>query len=422
MDDNEYNIPVGNYTITKQIGVGAFSSVWIGENNLSGVPVAVKIVPKSTIETPESVTRFQREISLEQKIYHPLISQFYEMIEDQKYYYIFMEYADNGDLATLLEDRGQLNENMCRFFFAQLVLAIEYLHNECRIVHRDLKPQNVLLDRYNNIRLTDFGLSNTFSDNNPVLNTGCGSPAFVAPEIAMGKSYTKAADIWSLGVMLYEMATGKLPFEGDDVHTIMTAIVHQEPLYPMTMSRELINLLKRMLCKSPEQRITIKEIRENEWACPEFIQAMTNEINDVRLQNSENEFEHDIRRDASRLQSERSELIEELYSRMSSARTKLPTTIQHIPPNSLPPPQFKALNDSSNSQEEKSSTNPSSPVRFSRKKKLKPSPSLSDLRIPYSPTKASPEKSIGFNRSQSSYYMLPKRRSPIKVPRIVQEV
>ena len=421
MDDDEYNIPVGNYTITKQIGVGAFSSVWIGENNLTGVPVAVKIVPKSTIETPESMTRFQREISLEQKIYHPLISQFYEMIEDQKYYYIFMEYADNGDLATLLEDRGQLNENMCRFFFVQLLLAIDYLHNELRIVHRDLKPQNVLLDRYNNIRLTDFGLSNTFSDINPVLNTGCGSPAFVAPEIAMGKSYTKAADIWSLGVMLYEMATAKLPFEGDDVHSIMTAIVHQEPVYPMTLSGELINLLKRMLCKSPEQRITIKEIRQHEWVCPAFIQAMTKEINEVRQENEHNSHAFEINRDPQKLQTERSDLIEELYTRMSSARTKLPTTIQHIPPNSLPPPQFEAFKEAVIAQIQ-SNTNPSSPVRSSRKKKLKASPSLNDLRKPYPASKTPPEKPIPFKRSQSSYYMLPKRRSPIKVPRIVQEI
>ena len=132
-------------------------------------------------------------------------------------------------------------------------------------MHRDLKAENILLDRYNNIRLIDFGLSNGFSKIDPELKTACGSPAYAAPEMIQGCPYTKAADVWSAGVVLYAMVAGRLPFDDSNVQTLMQKVVYTEATYPPSMSRSLVDLLKRLLSKNPEKRLTIPQIINHPW-------------------------------------------------------------------------------------------------------------------------------------------------------------
>jgi serine/threonine protein kinase len=136
---------------------------------------------------------------------------------------------------------------------------------EQKVAHRDLKCENVLLDRYNNIRVIDFGLSNQFTDIHPRLSTACGSPAYASPEMVRGNTYTQVADIWSAGILLYGIVAGFLPFDDDDLQILLQKIVYTETHFPAFMTPQLIDLLQKMLCKDPERRITLAMIKCHPW-------------------------------------------------------------------------------------------------------------------------------------------------------------
>lgn len=392
MDDEEITcIPIGNYILRQRIGEGAFSSVWIADSKKTNSTVAIKIVAKKNLEAPDSFTRFKREVSLLQQNNHPFIMHFFEMLEDEKNYYLVIEYADNGDFETFLESKMTLPENMSRFFLAEIALALDYLHSERRIAHRDLKPQNILLDRYNNIRITDFGLSNTFSDSNPTMTSNCGSPAYVAPEVVTGQPYNKAADIWSLGVIFYRMVVGNLPFQGPDVKTILMKIVSSEPYYPPSLSPELKDLLQRMLCRNPEKRILAKEIRTHPWICPDFVNELSKSVEVLRqaTMTSNNLM---VERDPVMLQKAREQMVYDLNDQVQQARSLLPTVVFHQPPHSLPSPSFLA----------------NYPTKTSR------IPSSTDLKL----KDPLPQQLTTSNKvlNKSSTNLVQKKRMPTKVP------
>lgn len=258
-------VTIGNYSLLQLIGSGSFATVWLGEHKITGNKVAVKVISKTNMNSPQSITRFNREISLLKQLDHPFIAQLFDVIEDDEAYYLFMEYVDNCSLFTKVNIEGRLTENAARRYFCQLISALNYLHNEKFIVHRDLKPENILLDKYDNIRLIDFGLSNQFSKSSPNLNTACGSPAYAAPEMIQGYPYTKSADIWSAGVILYAMVAGTLPFDDQNVQILLQKVVYTNQTYPASMSRSLVDLLKRLLSKDPKKRLTISQIINHPW-------------------------------------------------------------------------------------------------------------------------------------------------------------
>ena len=255
----------GPFVIERNIGSGAFASVWRAHHSISKSPVAIKVINKSTISTPVARTRLQREIALLKKMDHPFIAEFFHVIEDDESYYLVMEYVDNGNLLDYVNGNGRLSEDQARRYFTQLIAVLEYLHVEKKVAHRDLKCENVLLDRYNNIRVIDFGLSNMFSDVCPQLNTACGSPAYAAPEMVKGNAYTHAADIWSAGILLYAITVGHLPYDDDNLQRLLQKIVYTEAFYPSFLSPPLVDLLQKMICKDPDQRITIERIKNHPW-------------------------------------------------------------------------------------------------------------------------------------------------------------
>jgi serine/threonine protein kinase len=176
-----------------------------------------------------------------------------------------MEYAENGDLLNYIHRNGPLPEAEARRCFAQVVTTLEYLHVERRIAHRDLKLENVLLDRYNNIRLADFGLSKEFSPDCPQLKSACGSPPYAPPEVVKGQPYSHEADIWSSGVLLFGIVVGRLPFWDDNIRRLFDAILNEPVRYPSFLSPTLVDLLDKLLCKDPRQRITLQAIKSHAW-------------------------------------------------------------------------------------------------------------------------------------------------------------
>ncbi|OHT13803.1 CAMK family protein kinase [Tritrichomonas foetus] len=256
---------IGNYILKRQIGKGSFATVWRAEHRLAKTFVAIKIVDNSSLQTEDAKTRFVREINLIKQMDHPFISKLFEVIDTPQYTYLIMEYAENGSILTYVNSHGRLPEKQARRYFSQLLSALEYLHNEKKVAHRDLKAENVLLDRNLNIRLIDFGLSNSFSEESPELSTACGSPAYASPEMVRGQPYTKMADIWSSGVLLYAMVTGQLPFDDDNMQHLLQKIAFTEPQYPSFLSPQLVDLLKKVMTKSPDQRASIAKIKTHPW-------------------------------------------------------------------------------------------------------------------------------------------------------------
>jgi serine/threonine protein kinase len=252
--------------LLERIGAGSFASVWLASHQVTGTRVAIKVFDKASLLGGGHLTRFTREINLLKQFRHPFIAEFFESLEDELRHYCVIEYIEQGTLIDFVGRSGVISETQARYFFGQLISVLEYLHTEMRVAHRDLTTNNILLDRNGNIRVIDFGLSNQFSDSQPQLRSKCGSPAYAAPEMITGQSYTRVADIWSAGVCLYVMTTGCLPFDCEgSLSRLLQQILHTEPVFPSSLSPALIDLMRKMLTKSPAMRITLDQIKEHCW-------------------------------------------------------------------------------------------------------------------------------------------------------------
>ena len=256
---------IGSYTLESEIGKGSFASVKIGRHKITGTSVAIKLIEKSALYDEDLVIRFKREVNIMKNTNHPFIAEFFDLIEDEYCYYLVMEYVENGNLLDFVNKKGKLNEKLARTYFCELISVLEYLHTQLNIAHRDLKAENILLDRNYNIRLIDFGLSNCFTPESPLLTTACGSPAYASPEMVKGEQYTTNSDIWSAGILLYAMCAGELPFEDENIHRLLQKIAFTEPKYPVYFTSPLIDLLEKLLKKDPKDRITLTKIKEHPW-------------------------------------------------------------------------------------------------------------------------------------------------------------
>uniref|UniRef100_A0A8D1AXX7 non-specific serine/threonine protein kinase n=1 Tax=Sus scrofa TaxID=9823 RepID=A0A8D1AXX7_PIG len=210
---------IGNYRLLKTIGKGNFAKVKLARHILTGREVAIKIIDKTQLN-PTSLQKLFREVRIMKILNHPNIVKLFEVIETDKTLYLIMEYASGGEVFDYLVAHGRMKEKEARAKFRQIVSAVQYCHQK-RIVHRDLKAENLLLDADMNIKIADFGFSNEFALGGK-LDTFCGSPPYAAPELFQGKKYDgPEVDVWSLGVILYTLVSGSLPFDGQNLKQIM---------------------------------------------------------------------------------------------------------------------------------------------------------------------------------------------------------
>jgi len=259
------NFSLGNYRLLEHIGKGSFASVWKAENIQTHCIVAIKAIKKSSLVDDVSRTRFDREINLMMRFKHPFIAEFFELIEDNLHYYIVMELAEGGNILEYVNKNGKLDEEMAKHYFIQIVSVLEYLHNTLNVAHRDIKCENVLIDKSNNIRIVDFGLSNVFTVSNPLMKTTCGSPAYAAPEMVSNQPYSSMADIWSTGILLFAICAGYLPYDDSNINRLLHKIVYTETTYPLHFSNFLADLIEKMLMKNPSHRMTLEEIKAHPW-------------------------------------------------------------------------------------------------------------------------------------------------------------
>ncbi|KAL4463017.1 hypothetical protein ABPG72_022224 [Tetrahymena utriculariae] len=255
---------IGNYYVGKTIGRGTFGKVKMGLHTYTMENVAIKILDKDKIVDESDKIRVAREIQILRKIRHPNIIQLYEIIESQTQLFLITEYAPNNELFDFIVKRNRLNERQSARFLLQILSAVEYLHQN-NIVHRDLKPENLLLDCNNNIKVVDFGLSNTYEDGS-TLKTACGSPCYAAPEMVSGKRYEGLkTDIWSCGIILYAMLCGYLPFEDSNTTDLYKKIINDPVKLPKFLTDRSQSILNGILEKNPEKRLTIEAIRKHDF-------------------------------------------------------------------------------------------------------------------------------------------------------------
>ncbi|XP_020772986.1 MAP/microtubule affinity-regulating kinase 3a isoform X11 [Boleophthalmus pectinirostris] len=251
---------VGNYRLLKTIGKGNFAKVKLARHILTGREVAIKIIDKTQLN-PNSLQKLFREVRIMKILNHPNIVKLFEVIETERTLYLVMEYASGGEVFDYLVAHGRMKEKEARAKFRQIVSAVQYCHQK-HIVHRDLKAENLLLDADMNIKIADFGFSNEFTMGNK-LDTFCGSPPYAAPELFQGKKYDgPEVDVWSLGVILYTLVSGSLPFDGQNLKELRERVLRGKYRIPFYMSTDCENLLKRFLVLNPGKRGTL-EVRED---------------------------------------------------------------------------------------------------------------------------------------------------------------
>ncbi|KAL3873881.1 hypothetical protein ACJMK2_036964 [Sinanodonta woodiana] len=254
---------IGKYRLIKTIGKGNFAKVKLAKHVPTGREVAIKIIDKTQLN-PSSLQKLFREVRIMKMLDHPNIVKLFEVIETEKTLYLVMEYASGGEVFDYLVAHGRMKEKEARAKFRQIVSAVQYCHQK-HIVHRDLKAENLLLDGDMNIKIADFGFSNEFVPGNK-LDTFCGSPPYAAPELFQGKKYDgPEVDVWSLGVILYTLVSGSLPFDGQNLKELRERVLRGKYRIPFYMSTDCENLLKRFLVLNPTKRASLESIMREKW-------------------------------------------------------------------------------------------------------------------------------------------------------------
>uniref|UniRef100_H2YPI0 non-specific serine/threonine protein kinase n=1 Tax=Ciona savignyi TaxID=51511 RepID=H2YPI0_CIOSA len=276
---------IGQYRILKTIGKGNFAKVKLARHVLTGREVAIKIIDKKQLN-PSSLQKLFREVRIMKHLDHPNIVKLYEVIENSKQLLLVMEYANGGEVFDYLVAHGRMKEKEARAKFRQcfcvthglsiplntkcdkisnsIVSSVQYLHSK-KIVHRDLKAENLLLDADMNIKIADFGFSNEFTPGHK-LDTFCGSPPYAAPELFQGKKYDgPEVDVWSLGVILYTLVSGSLPFDGQNLKELRERVLRGKYRIPFYMSTDCEHLLRKFLVLNPTKRGTLTAVMQDKW-------------------------------------------------------------------------------------------------------------------------------------------------------------
>eukprot|EP00092_Neocalanus_flemingeri_P021749 GFUD01023592.1.p1 GENE.GFUD01023592.1~~GFUD01023592.1.p1 ORF type:complete len:873 (-),score=186.01 GFUD01023592.1:159-2777(-) len=254
---------IGLYDLEKTLGKGNFAVVRLGTHRLTRTRVAIKVVDKNELDT-ENLNKIRREIEILKKLSHENIIQLYQVMETDSFIHIVTEYAETGEVFDFLIEHGKMSEQEAAAKFSQILKAINHCHRN-NVVHRDLKAENLLLDHAGNIKLADFGFSNYFSPG-AALATWCGSPPYAAPELFEGKPYDgQKADIWSLGVILYILVSGSLPFDGKTLQELRSRIVNCQFRIPFYLSQSCEHLIQSLLVVDPGQRIGLDQIAQHRW-------------------------------------------------------------------------------------------------------------------------------------------------------------
>uniref|UniRef100_A0A667YRU7 Maternal embryonic leucine zipper kinase n=1 Tax=Myripristis murdjan TaxID=586833 RepID=A0A667YRU7_9TELE len=257
------------YEVYETIGSGGFAKVKLGRHILTGEKVAIKIIDKKDIG--DDLPRVKVEIEAMKNLSHQHVCRLYHVIETAAKIYMVLEYCPGGELFDYIIAKDRLSEEETRVFFRQIVSALAYVHSQ-GYAHRDLKPENLLIDESHNLKLIDFGLcAKPKGGLGYELMTCCGSPAYAAPELIQGKAYIGSeADVWSLGVLLFALLCGYLPFDDDNCMVLYRKITRGKYDNPRWLSPGSILLLNQMMQVEPKRRLTVKQLLDHPWVMKDY--------------------------------------------------------------------------------------------------------------------------------------------------------
>ncbi|XP_047280134.1 maternal embryonic leucine zipper kinase isoform X7 [Homo sapiens] len=265
----DYDELLKYYELHETIGTGGFAKVKLACHILTGEMVAIKIMDKNTLGS--DLPRIKTEIEALKNLRHQHICQLYHVLETANKIFMVLEYCPGGELFDYIISQDRLSEEETRVVFRQIVSAVAYVHSQ-GYAHRDLKPENLLFDEYHKLKLIDFGLCAKPKGNKDYhLQTCCGSLAYAAPELIQGKSYLGSeADVWSMGILLYVLMCGFLPFDDDNVMALYKKIMRGKYDVPKWLSPSSILLLQQMLQVDPKKRISMKNLLNHPWIMQDY--------------------------------------------------------------------------------------------------------------------------------------------------------
>ncbi|CAH4029618.1 unnamed protein product [Pieris brassicae] len=254
---------IEDYEILEHLGKGGFAHVYRARCRKTGYFVAIKMIDKALMARAGMIERVRQEVTIHSRLKHPAILELYTFFEDAHYVYLVLELAHNGELAKhfKLGTRG-LSEKAAADFFRQVVSGVLYLHTH-NIIHRDLSLNNLLLTKDLNVKIADFGLATQLNGPDEKHVTMCGTPNYISPEVASRELHGLPADVWGLGCMLYTLLVGSPPFHTQHVKTTLNKVINADYKIPCELSFQAQDILQKLLCKDPSQRITLKGIMEH---------------------------------------------------------------------------------------------------------------------------------------------------------------
>ena len=253
---------ISDFEIKKKLEAGSFGQVFLVTHKVTKANYAIKVIDKRNQTNIEQKTYFHREMEIMYKIHHPNVVKLFGNFEDDNYCYLIMEYISKGNIYHLIpkDRRKRLSTQVVASLMKDVISAVYFLHNmNPPIIHRDIKPENVLLAEGNIAKLTDFGWSN-YIQGEEKRNTVCGSPIYLAPEIINETGHDEKVDIWCIGVLLFELSTGTVPFAGNDIDTLKMNINAVKINWPRDINLEAKNLISKILKYDPSSRISLREM------------------------------------------------------------------------------------------------------------------------------------------------------------------
>lgn len=245
----------------KVIGVGSFGTVWLVKHNTTGTPLSLKVVSKAKVVKFNQIQHIFNEKTIMLRLKNPFIVKLHRTFQDRENLYLLMEYVPGGEFFNYIRQNFQLSNPVARFYAAEIILAIEYLHHQ-KILYRDLKPENILLDERGHIKLVDFGFAKYTNDRTYSM---CGTTEYMSPEIVAGSGHDRTTDWWSLGILIYEMLVGCPPWSGHDSH-IFERILRGDIEWPDTIDPLAKDLIEKLLVKDRFTRLgNAQAIKKHPW-------------------------------------------------------------------------------------------------------------------------------------------------------------
>ena len=266
---------ITDFTITKELGSGSFGRVYLVTHKKTKVQYAIKAIDKRDKTNIEEKPYFRREVEVMYKIHHPNVVKLFGHFEDNNYCYFIMEYISKGNVYGLIpqDKKKRISTQIVVSLIKDVISAVYFLHNmEPPIIHRDIKPENVLLAEGMVAKLTDFGWSNYMQEDEK-RTTVCGTPIYLAPEIIKEQGHDERVDVWWIGVLLFELITGNVPFQGNDLETLKSNILKLKITWPRDINLDAKNLIMKILKLDPNARISLTDMLSHPFITKYFPNA-----------------------------------------------------------------------------------------------------------------------------------------------------